>query len=319
METKAFDEGTCIAQLMGFTKDELRDLSAAMGLPVAAFWSKDRICRAMVQAMGENPASTADWFSHPLLKELRDLSEHGRPAEPMMLGHQAPAMAEQLLAVGLAEWHGRALMIWPMAFQIAMASDEEREKARFQVDLCAEGMLCAYGIMEEGEWVRHMTALWEGWSEAQMARHLRARLELLDMTQHLIRQGRRWWADIQMDEPGQWVKWYLENQRMGYRMYSKREYRNAALTGWIQEPQEKEEIIKILTGHGMEQSQAEDALTMDMLECQNHPGREEAPGFVRHFVEHHPSEGERITELYRAYCRNMALWIYKGDTAKSRE
>ena len=36
-----------------------------------------------------------------------------------------------------------------------------------------------------------MTALWEGWSEAQMARHLRARLELLDMTQHLIRQGRR--------------------------------------------------------------------------------------------------------------------------------
>ena len=54
METKAFDEGTCIAQLMGFTKDELRDLSAAMGLPVAAFWSKDRICRAMVQAMGEN-------------------------------------------------------------------------------------------------------------------------------------------------------------------------------------------------------------------------------------------------------------------------
>ena len=81
METKAFDEGTCIAQLMGFTKDELRDLSAAMGLPVAAFWSKDRICRAMVQAMGENPASTADWFSHPLLKELRDLSEHGRPAE----------------------------------------------------------------------------------------------------------------------------------------------------------------------------------------------------------------------------------------------
>lgn len=319
METKVFDEGTCIDQLMGFTKDELRDLSAAMGVPVAAFWSKDRICRAMVQAMGENPVSTADWFSHPLLKELRDLSEYGIPAEPMILEYQAPAMAEQLLTVGLAEWRGRALMIWPMAFQIAAASDEEREKERFQVDLCAEGMLCAYGIMEEGEWVRRMTALWERWSEAQMARHLCARLELLDMTQRLVRQGRRWWADIQMDEPGQWVKWYLENQEMEYRIYSAREYRKAALTGWIREPQEKEEIIKLLTGHGMEQSQAEDALTMEMLERQNHPGREEAPGFVRHFVERHPLEGERITELYRAYCRNMALWIYKGDTAKSRD
>ena len=118
METKVFDEGTCIDRLMGFTKDELRDLSAAMGVPVAAFWSKDRICRAMVQAMGENPASTADWFSHPLLKELRDLSEYGIPAEPMILEYQAPAMAAFDRGVGG--------MAWPRAYDLAHGLSNRR-------------------------------------------------------------------------------------------------------------------------------------------------------------------------------------------------
>lgn len=319
METKAINERLVLGQLTAFSGEELKNLAMAMGLELPSSWNKARMAERMVRWMSECPVSAAGWFSHPLLKELRNLAGKTAVEEPIRLERRAPVMAEQLLAVGLAQWQGSALLIWPLAFAIARASDEAQEKALFEMDLCAEGMLCAYGILEENEWLERLCALFPDWNRAIAARCLRARLELLCVAQRLTRQGLRWWADAQMDEPLKWIGWYLTNRDMPYRQYLKDEYRLAALTGWIQEPPEKKALMDLLIAHGERREDAEDLLTMDMLERQNHPECGELPDFIAHIVQHHPDEEANVRTLYLAHCRHMALWKCRGDTLENQE
>lgn len=311
--------------IMKLHKGEMQVNAMHFGENFPASWNKPKMADKLAQMYLENAVifmRTLSMDTLLFISEIHEKNLNGRiPAYSEDDDFQAVLddVLMQLEVWGLVDYcEGKIDVAGFLVSMVAGKLDAMRERVVMwqEMEDCAQGVLLAYGLIEERRYIKILEACFPEMGDDELLSFLLLRTGICLTAMEMPMNSETWWFHSSIEDIESWYEAIQARKNIPYREYTKDEYVDAAYRGVAKAPRNLEKLAERLRGKGISKEEARDGLLYTAFE---HASRLEIrhgiPKIVADLIlDSDDKESEQVLNLFMTFQNDTPLWINKGHT-----
>lgn len=312
--------------IMNLRKTDMQDIAQMFGERIPQSWIKDRMAQRVATIYEQNIPALLPMLSYITIASLLAIFQQKRNGKlPAVFSEEDKELAPfnhmllQLEYLGLVDYaRGKvniAAILEDALSRKQMVSEEQLTQWN-TMELCALGILHAYGMLEKKTFHQIFRECYPELDELAVATYLNRRIAVRSAYSEARMENGTWLFIDQMEEPGRWFHALQSREDIPYRKYSREEYVTLATTGFLNKPKRYDELLTILLAQGMGRKEAESTLRSAAMEHRIHLDIKSAsiPNFVKDIPWDTMEDLEQFLQSLMDFLNHNPIWYNKGHS-----
>lgn len=309
--------------IMNLRKADMQDIAEMFGETLPSSWKKEQMSQRLAEIYEQSVHAILPMLSLMVVSFLRMIFEKGLNGKLHASDYNFDAkcapldqLYDQLEYLGLIDYTGVKISVADILKNVVTNDQTDEQLAEWQqMEMCAEGIIMAYGILEERVFHRMFNDCYPDMNREETSAFLNHRLELLTQCGRICINGETWWFSGLIDDPEDWYIMMNTRKDIPYRKYTRNEYIEISITGLTRKPKNFDKLVTILIKNGMSQDEAEATLYSAAIDhCCQLDIRSGIPDFIKEHTWDSMREAERIIGLYNEFANDTPIWYNKGHS-----
>ncbi len=310
--------------LMNLQKSDMEYNASVFGEKIPMSWNKEKMSKRLSEIYEQNIEQFLPILSMYVLLFIQEI--HKRKLNGKLHAYASDEdnnllvneLCDQLEPWGLIGFNAGMITIPDMLFDLVNRKIKKMESqiiAWQEIELCAQGIIYTYGLLEEEHFFRIMTDCFPNMRYDEIKTFILRRTRIRIMAIRFPVEEQTWWFADSIDDISSWYWALKDRENIPYRKYTKQEYMQAALEGLPKEPKNLDSLIEILCEHGMSEEEAEDTLMDAAIDnCQTLDIKHGLPEFVHDVDWESKDDLQHFLDLFMEFQNDTPLWYNKGNT-----
>ncbi len=312
--------------LMNLHKSDMQANAIHFGEDMPSSWNKEKMAQKLAQIYMENTENFLSMLSLHALLFISEVFEQKINGQVPLQSKEKKAQAmlddvrPQLEVWGLVQYKNGGIHIADFLGEFIrkrLPSIKDIAVEMQEMENCVLGIFIAYGFIEEGQFIKILSRCFPQIEAEKIRSFIYHRTNLHLVLIYVSVEDETWWFYHTVDNMSEWYSAIRERTHIPYREYSKEEYIDMFLRGFVKTPKNFDKLVKIMCEKGMSKQEAMLSLIMEAVDygCQLEMSRFD-PEFMHELIWDSDEEIKRFFDLLMEFYNDTPLWINKGFTPR---